>query len=113
MEQPLPSELKGKVGEPFDFSTNYVNSAYKMTLRCLAKCTRSERGVVEFLANSAWLIRLFSILDEWKNEEIMVLILSIARNTFKNESTYDKLAEEYPNMGNYLLAMCYEHQESF
>jgi len=87
----LPSELKDKVSDLNNFSTNYVNTAYRMALRCLVKCTRSERGVVEFLANSAWIIRILSMLDEWKNEEIMVLVLNIVRNTFKNESTYDKL----------------------
>ena len=114
MEQPLPSELKVKVKVDLaNFSSNFVNSAYKMALRCLVKCTRSERGVVEFLANSAWIVRVLSMLDEWKNEENIVLVLNIVRNTFKNESTYDKLAEEFPNMGNYLLATCSDNSDSF
>ena len=112
MEQPLPSELKGKV-EPVDFSAKYVNSAYKMVLRCLVKCTRSERGVVEFLANSAWIIRMLSMLDEWKDEENMLMVLGIVRNTFKNESTFDKIAAEFPNMGNYIMATCSENLDSF
>lgn len=112
MEQPLPSELKGKV-EPVDFSAKFVNSAYKMVLRCLVKCTRSERGVVEFLANSAWIIRVLSMLDEWKDEENMLMVLGIVRNTFRNESTFDKVAAEFPNMGNYIMATCSENLDSF
>ena len=112
MEQPLPSELKGKV-DLVDFSEKHVNQAYKMVLRCLAKSTRSERGVVEFLANSAWIIRALSMLDEWKNEENMLMVLGIVRNTFKNESTFDRVAAEFPNMGNYMMATCSENLESF
>lgn len=84
-----------------------------MVLRCLVKCTRSERGVVEFLANTAWIIRALSMLDEWKNEENMIMVLAIVRNSFKNESTYDKVASEFPNMGNYMMATCSENLESF
>lgn len=100
MEQPVPSEIKG-----FEYNKKYVNSSFKYVLRCIAASVRNERGVMEFLANPKWLNRLLQILEEWKEEEQIANASKALRLIVRNDTTYDKLASLYPNLGNFLLLL--------
>lgn len=82
-------------------------------MRCLSVTSRTERGAVEFLANPGWLIRVLSVVEEWQEEEVLVHALRIARNCFKNESTYDRVTASMPNIGNFLLATLAKYDDNF
>jgi len=107
MEQPMPSEVPG-----FEYNKKFVNTSFKHTLRCLCSCMRQERGVIEFVTNPKWLNRLLQILEEWKEEEIIVICAKTLRLVLRSEVTYDRVAEQYPNMGTFMLILMSQYIES-
>lgn len=110
MEQPLPSEIQPKGS--FEYNKKYVNTSFKYTLRCIAASVRNERGVLEFMANPKWFARLQMILEEWKEEEQVANACKALRLILRNDSTYDKIASQYPNLGNFILGLINEYMHS-
>ena len=66
---------------------------------------RSERCIIEFMANSDWIERLLQIAEEFEDEEAAITILRTLKLVFKSEPAFDRICDKYPSMGEFLCQM--------
>lgn len=81
-------------------------------MRCIAASVRNEKGVMELLANHKWLTRVLLIIEEWKEDDVVANACKIVHRVTREDLSYDRLVNKYPNMGNFLLGVINKHQAS-
>jgi hypothetical protein len=80
-----------------------VNGSFRHALRCVATSLRNERGVIEFLANPKWIVRVLLITEEWEEKDIILITCRIIGRVAAEDTTFDRFISGYPNLGNFLL----------
>ena len=100
-EQPLPSEFDD--GE-FSYADDFINQSFKPAIRCVMQAMRSERAVVEFMANKTWFERLLQISEEYNDEEVIIATSRTMKLIFKSNAAMDIIEDQYPSMGEFLCA---------
>lgn len=63
---------------------------------------RSERAVVEFMANSDWIERFLQIAEEFEEEETVVAMVRSLKLIFRFDHAHDMICAKYPSMGEFL-----------
>ena len=77
----MPSEVDE---EAWNYGPDQVNASFIICLKCLMQTLRSERAVLEFMANSDWIERLLQIAEEFQMEEVTVTICRSLKLIFKS-----------------------------